>query len=526
MGDMKSGVYYYLTDNSIRAGGSSNFDGLVLMFTKKGQSGSRLVTVTGQNFEELLGYSQEADTGVGKEAYFNSAYRGLSLMLAKVSKLSVLVLNNNPTVGYAVANADGNSDGSVSGSFPDWETFVESNKTKTFWFVHKSWGNWGSRHVYFTGDSSDSSGQSFIMHYCSGAADNPGTVLRSYSFSFNESSDLYFGKQSFGDVAFGFGHGVTSAMVSDWAGTGTPVRINVTAGSIGNNDAVLANLTAVLPAIDHASANMVVTNGLCLFDTSDVDYRSHLGSVISYCEAQDRTVLFDVPSVVDPLSPSVVSAVAAVEWTKLVKASAYAQSVAIWDRVSVPGVGVVRVPPSVFLFSVYADMFRSFGNVCYPPAGLTYGSVSASNLEDSDFYLHGDALKTSRVNYVTKASQGVCVWEQRTTYALGGSDLSYANTVSILRDLKGRILDFMGNFTFRYATPIDLMTIDSGLTSILDSFRNQGFLVNYELFVPSYADAQAAGRELNIDIGVSVASDMEVIKLRVALRSAADLRAA
>jgi len=144
---------------------------------------------------------------------------------------------------------------------------------------------------------------------------------------------------------------------------------------------------------------------------------------------------------------------------------------------------------------------------------------------DSDFGVFGDDLKTARVNYITSGSRGVCIWEQRTLYNLGGSDLSYANTVFILRDLKLRIMDLMDQFTFRYTTPMQLLNIHSGLTTILNDMKRSNFLVNYKLSVPSYAEAQAAGRELNIDIQVSVISDGEVINIRVGLESAANLTA-
>jgi hypothetical protein len=117
------------------------------------------------------------------------------------------------------------------------------------------------------------------------------------------------------------------------------------------------------------------------------------------------------------------------------------------------------------------------------------------------------------------------MWEQRTTYALD-SDLSYASTVFILRDLRARLIDFMSNFNFRFATPMDLLNIKSGLDTILGDFKLNYFLVNYTLQVPSYEEAQAAGRTLDIPISVSVISDMEVINLNVTLENAANLRAA
>jgi len=171
-------------------------------------------------------------------------------------------------------------------------------------------------------------------------------------------------------------------------------------------------------------------------------------------------------------------------------------------------------------------MFANYGHINFPPAGNSYGSVMANSLLDSDFYLYGDELKTNRVNYLTDTSRGVCMWEYRTLYNQGESDLSYANTPFILRDLKGRLMSFMENFTFRYSTPMDLLNIQSGLDSILGYFVQNFFLVNYTLHVPSFEEAQAAGRELDIDISVAVINSADVITLRVTLQNAANLRAA
>jgi hypothetical protein len=121
-------------------------------------------------------------------------------------------------------------------------------------------------------------------------------------------------------------------------------------------------------------------------------------------------------------------------------------------------------------------------------------------------------------------SKGPVMWEQRTTYGTD-SDLSYASTVFILRDLRMRLVSFMENYNFRFTTPQDLVSIRSGLTSILSAFKRELFLVGYTLTVPSYKEAQAAGREQDIYISVSVISDSEVFTLRVTLENAATLSA-
>ena len=111
------------------------------------------------------------------------------------------------------------------------------------------------------------------------------------------------------------------------------------------------------------------------------------------------------------------------------------------------------------------------------------------------------------------------MWEQRTTYALN-SDLSYIAPVFIVDDLRQRLFDFEELFTFRYMSPIDLMNQESGIRSILDEFVTNGFLYTYDLHVPSYAEAQKAGRTLNIEIGIYIAKDSEVININITLNNA------
>jgi hypothetical protein len=219
----------------------------------------------------------------------------------------------------------------------------------------------------------------------------------------------------------------------------------------------------------------------------------------------------------------VLKATHCVEWAKGMVRSEYCQPVAVPDVVNA-SVGDLYIWPSVNLFKIYASMYQNYGHVRYPPAGSSYGSISITKLLQNDFHLYKDELKTARVNYQTGSSLGPVMYEQRTTYGLD-SDLSYASTVFILRDLRMRLIDFMENFTFRFMTPQDLVSIHSGLDSILGSFKQGNFLVNYTLNVPSFAEAQAAGREVDILISVSVISDAEVINLRVTLENAATLGA-
>jgi hypothetical protein len=154
----------------------------------------------------------------------------------------------------------------------------------------------------------------------------------------------------------------------------------------------------------------------------------------------------------------------------------------------------------------------------YPPAGFTYGTIAVENLIECDYENYGDELKTNRINWQRTKNRGSVMWEQRTTYALS-TDLSYIAPNFIVDGLREQIVDFEEQFNFRYTSPTDLLNQESGLKQILDDYVTKGFVFKYELDVPTYAEAQAAGRTLTIKIGVAIAKDSEVIIINVNLNN-------
>ena len=179
----------------------------------------------------------------------------------------------------------------------------------------------------------------------------------------------------------------------------------------------------------------------------------------------------------------------------------------------------IYVYPSVSYVEILANMMSSQGNMNYPPAGPTYGTVSTSNLLRCDYEMYADEMKTNRLNWQRIRNNAAMMWEQRTTYALN-SDLSYIAPVFILDDLTARLVEFESNFNFRYMTRSDILTQQSGLTSILDSFVTSNFLYSYELKMPTYEEAQKGGRTLVIPISVVIMKDSEVIQINLELNNA------
>jgi hypothetical protein len=516
--DKASGVYYYTVDNSIRPSGSSAFGGVVPMFTVKGAVG-KLLTVTARDYREILGY----------DLSYNPNYLGLDMMLQSVARLEVLRLNQHPHVGNYIWTSE---DGVVTGQSEEGiEVTAEvpvidfgSGVVLEMWVAHKTPGYWGDFGVWFTDEEVDGA-HVFTVFYGEKLDATQFKVIESKVFSFDGSADNYWGKVSLSDISFGFkagADGLPSGVVGERYVLGC-----------GDNGGAVESLTVdqllpMLSVLEESSANVVVGNG----------FSSNVGVCSALVEAGEKlikSVFIDVPDLTSPdevdlsndmvfnENDGVLKAVNCVGWASGLRRSEYCQMVSVPD-VAATSVGSVYVWPSVNLFKIYASMYQSFGHVRYPPAGSSYGSISVSQLLKNDFHLYKDELKTARVNYQKVGSRGPVMFEQRTTYGTD-SDLSYASTVFILRDLRQRLVSFMENYNFRFMTPLELMSIQSGLDSILSAFKREFFLVNFTLTVPSYAEAQAAGRELDIYISVSVISDAEVINLRVTLENAATLAA-
>ncbi len=161
-------------------------------------------------------------------------------------------------------------------------------------------------------------------------------------------------------------------------------------------------------------------------------------------------------------------------------------------------------------------MISNYGSLCFPPAGVTYGQISVESLMDCDYENFGNELKTNRINWQRSTSNGTVMWEQRTTYALN-TDLSYIAPVFIIDEIRDQVITFEEQFNFRYATPTDLLNQYSGLNKILSDLQTKGFIYSYEVNVPSFAEAQAAGRTLKIKIKVAITKDSEVIEIELNL---------
>lgn len=321
------------------------------------------------------------------------------------------------------------------------------------------------------------------------------TVKSEVPFSFDVDSDIYIDNVDFGEIQIY----AENPFPSNWKAIRDFIQLE--GGS--NGDKELSALEIDTDALeDTVGANVLLFNGL-------TDYRV----VNRIC---NKAITKKIHSFVDV--PAFNSYVDAYEWSRKIVQSQYVALGARPDQeVTVDG-KTFYVYPSVNYAAIFANMINTYGSLNYPPAGATYGNITANDLLKCDYTNFANEMKTYRMNYQVSDANGTVMWEQRTTYNLN-SDLSYIAPTFIVDDLADRIVSFERGFNFRYTSRTDLLNQESGLSSILDNFVEKGFLVDYQLLVPTYAEAQAAGRTLTIKIGVIIAKDTEVINLEVELRN-------
>jgi len=616
--ERKSGVYWFLSDDSMRAGGNSRFSPVILGFAPKGPVG-KPVTLTGPRMQELIGYDLDRYPEM----------LGVARVLSQVTRLSFLRLNVNPNVDNVFVE-EGSG---VFGSQPSVLDVgnMEGIPGLSFWAAHNVPGNWGinaARDLTPGGmipnpdfepefipnpnfdanvpetvldpgvpeeiedpgnpgnmipnpefpsyienpdweppvipnpDWSDDetvnppmipdpnsgqhydgqfpamfSGFGFSLHpvepsapfaiagngnhipdlevrYWARELDEYGepihTVLFTSLISFAELNANYWGGVTLPEMSLWFndgfnpedvpGHPVFGGQIVWLAGGSNGIDNTAEGGQFLGE-----HMDQALIALDKSNANVVCLNGL-----TDI---SVVNAALRYCHNNLKVCFFDFPDF------DTFEATAA--WRSSVFASEYAFGTAVVDE-EMTSAGPVKIWPSLNTLLIYVGMFNATGSLNHPPAGYRFGGIGVTALRETDFYLWGDELKTEQINYFKIGQRGPVLWEMNNMYALR-SDLRKIHTVFTLLDLREQILDFLANFTFRVMLPLDLLNLDSGLRSILNTFVQRGFLFGYVLNVPSFAEAQAAGTVLSIPLRVAVNQAAEEIEMRVSLRNATNL---
>ena len=318
------------------------------------------------------------------------------------------------------------------------------------------------------------------------------TIQKQVAFSTNKESDVYWEDVSFGDIQLFLNGNIPSDMES--------VRsyFNLEGGS--NGDSKITAVDIDTSVLDTCGDNILLMNGI-------IDYK-----VVN--RIANKAMTLKIHSFVDV--PPYSSYIDAETWKKKIVQSEYVAIGAKPDQQYDAAGNVMYVYPSVNYGVILANMLANNGSLCYPPAGPSYGIIQVDDLLKTDYDMYKNELKTNRINYQTSNSLGTMMWEQRTTYALN-TDLSYIAPVFILDALVEQIVDFERQFNFRYMTRSDLLNQSSGLKNIFDSFVAKGFVYQYDVKMPTYDEAQKAGRTLVIPMKVAIAKDSEVIELELEL---------
>ena len=321
-------------------------------------------------------------------------------------------------------------------------------------------------------------------------------VQKEYNISTDSESDIYWKNLTFDDINLY----IQGNIKSNWEAVRNYFSLDN--GSNGDTNIVSSDIdTSVL---ETCGWNVIATNGITSYNI--------INKITVVAEKYFIHVFADAPAYENYLDLEA--------WAQKLYRSEYLAIGARPDRIDMDEQGRYKLLyPSVNYIAILSKMLSGFGNLNYPPAGFTYGPISVQNLIDCNYELYGDELKTNRINWQRLKNQGAVMWEQRTTYALN-SDLSYIAPIFIIDSLRQQLVDFETLFAFRYASPTDLINQESGIRSILDNFVTSGFIYDYQLKVPTFEEAQKAGRTLTIEIGVAIMKDSEVININININNA------
>lgn len=316
-----------------------------------------------------------------------------------------------------------------------------------------------------------------------------------YDFSVDAESDKYVDNVDFGDLFFKVNGTVPADMpaIRDY--------FTLDGGSNGNGSIVAMDVD--VSVLDNCGYNVMAMNGL-------TDYKV-INRIATKIKENKIHLFADVPAYA--------SYIDAENWVKKLANSEYLAVGGRPDKVEMSEGKYIYVYPSVNYVRILSQMKKNFGSLNFPPAGLTYGQISVEELIDCDYEMYADELKTNRINWQRVLKEGSVMWEQRTTYSLN-TDLSYIAPVFIVDQVAEDIVDFERQFNFRYMTPTDILNQDSGLSGILQGYVDKGFLYSFNLNMPTYAEAQKAGRTLTIPIEIVIMKDSEVIELNLILNNA------
>jgi hypothetical protein len=180
----------------------------------------------------------------------------------------------------------------------------------------------------------------------------------------------------------------------------------------------------------------------------------------------------------------------------------------------------ISVPPAADVANAYIRKF--LGGNPYAIVANKNGIISNPNLAGVEYML--DAEDRSYLepfgynSIIERTSTGeVLIYANRTAYQTVKSDYNFLHVRELLNTIELQVEEVLKNFVFDFNNPVTRLTIVNAITPILESIKDAGALINYEIVMddtnntPDIVDEGFA----IIDIGVWITKGMEKIIQRI-----------
>jgi hypothetical protein len=181
---------------------------------------------------------------------------------------------------------------------------------------------------------------------------------------------------------------------------------------------------------------------------------------------------------------------------------------------------VILVPPAADISNSFVRKF--LGGDPYAIVANKNGIVSNPNLAGVEYMLDKeDRSYLEPFGYnsiIERTSTGeVLIYANRTAYQTVKSDFNYLHVRELLNTIELQVEEVLKNYVFDFNNPVTRLTIINAVTPILESMKDAGALINYQITMDesnNTPDVVDEGLAI-IDIGVWVTKGMEKIIQRI-----------
>ena len=204
-------------------------------------------------------------------------------------------------------------------------------------------------------------------------ADNEYQVQNTYDFSTDTASDVYWEEVNFGDIQL-FLNGAIP-------GTMSQIRNYFILEGGSNGKAGIVAVDIDTSPLDTCNDNICLMNGLTNYKV--------VNRIASKCQQIKIHCFCDAPAFASYIDLE--------QWSKRIVRGEYVAIGARPDQTENSRGETIYIYPSVNYGCIYADMMTSYGSLCYPPAGPTYGIITADDLLvcDYDMYKNEPSAKAA-----------------------------------------------------------------------------------------------------------------------------------